>query len=190
MPAPVFIVRNLETLRIIADPLRMQILELLTQGSLTVKALGQKLGLDSSRLYYHVNLLETQGLIQVAAQEVVSGIIQKHYQATATRLELDPDLLSLTTEPAKTLDSLVIAALDATRSDILRSVERMTHDGARPNLSIARAVSYLSPDEIESFSQRLAALMEEFKEANSPKVGDAFALTLAFYRTRYFDQEE
>ena len=54
-----FHIADLETLRAIADPLRVQIMELLEGGqALTVKQVAEKLGLAPSKLYYHFGALE------------------------------------------------------------------------------------------------------------------------------------
>ncbi|MGB7093974.1 MAG: winged helix-turn-helix domain-containing protein, partial [Anaerolineales bacterium] len=63
-PAPVMMVKDLETLKILADPLRNQILEILAPEKLTINQMAEKLGLAPSKLYYHINLLEKYGLIQ------------------------------------------------------------------------------------------------------------------------------
>jgi DNA-binding transcriptional ArsR family regulator len=55
----------------IADPLRNQIFESLILQPPTVRQIAEKLGLSPKRLYYHVRLLETHGLIQVVETRVV-----------------------------------------------------------------------------------------------------------------------
>ena len=75
-------ITDLESLKVLADPLRLSILEYLMKPS-TVKRIAEKLGKPPTKLYYHFNLLEQHGLIQLVDTRVVSGIIEKHYQATA-----------------------------------------------------------------------------------------------------------
>ena len=62
-PAPVLMVNDLETLKILADLLRNQILEILAPEKLTINQMTEKLGLTPSKLYYHINLLEKYGFI-------------------------------------------------------------------------------------------------------------------------------
>ncbi|MBX6342634.1 MAG: helix-turn-helix transcriptional regulator [Thermomicrobiaceae bacterium] len=82
----VFVIRDLETLRAVSDPLRLRLFELLRGGPRTVKQLAAALDLPPTRLYYHVGQLEAHGLVRVVDTRVVSGIIEKRYQATAQRL--------------------------------------------------------------------------------------------------------
>lgn len=85
MPAPAdqLTITNLETLKVTADPLRMRVVELLRQAPATVKELAAALRVAPKSLYYHVNLLDKHGLIRVVDTRLVSGILEKRYQATA-----------------------------------------------------------------------------------------------------------
>jgi DNA-binding transcriptional ArsR family regulator len=90
-------ISDLETLKVIGDPLRMQILERIgltsDSGELTtVKQLSEDLQLPPTKLYYHIKLLEKHDLIQVAETRLISGIIEKHYQIRARRIRVDLDI--------------------------------------------------------------------------------------------------
>src|SRR5688572_10061938 len=82
----VLIVTDLETLKLISDPLRLRMLELLRGEPRTVKELARALGVAPTKLYYHVKLLLERELIRVAETRIVSGITEKRYQVTAARL--------------------------------------------------------------------------------------------------------
>ena len=74
-PGPeIRVVRNPETLRLIADPLRLRLLELLRREPRTVTELAELLEMPRTNLYYHIGLLEKHDLVQVAESRVVSGI--------------------------------------------------------------------------------------------------------------------
>ena len=78
---------DVETLRAMADPTRMQILTALMtpkHGELPVmsaKDLAAALGESQTKLYRHIRQLEGVGLIRVAATRMVSGIQEQRYQA-------------------------------------------------------------------------------------------------------------
>src|SRR4026208_51386 len=91
----VLTIDNLETLRLLTDPLRMRVMSALadrTDAPSTVKQLAAQLEARPPRLYYHVNLLEEHGLIKVASSRVVSGIIEKSYIPAARSINVDPEL--------------------------------------------------------------------------------------------------
>jgi len=68
----VFIINDLETLKVVADPVRNQILEVLEKKPQNVKEVADKLGLAPSKLYYHFNMLEKVGLIKVVESRQVA----------------------------------------------------------------------------------------------------------------------
>jgi DNA-binding transcriptional ArsR family regulator len=71
-----FVIKDYDTLKAIADPLRAQIVELLINDPLTVSQVAQRLGLAPSKLYYHFGLLEKIGLIAVVETRMVANIME------------------------------------------------------------------------------------------------------------------
>jgi DNA-binding transcriptional ArsR family regulator len=63
-----------ETLKVIADSLRLQILRQLKQPK-TVKEVGLSLEISPTKLYYHFSQLEKHELIRVVDTRLVSGIV-------------------------------------------------------------------------------------------------------------------
>jgi len=169
-PIEVFVITDLETLGVVADPLRLRILELLRGDPQTVKHLHEVLHIGISKLYYHVRLLEQHRLIAVRKTQMVNGILEKHYQATAYKLSVDHALFSSSpaTAPDTTgLDVFLSAVLDETRKDIQHSVQEGLIDLAEDaplerQLSLGRCWARLSPSQAQQFRERLDALMEEF----------------------------
>ena len=58
----ILIVTELATLRVVSDPFRLRLFELLRDRPRTVKDLAAAVEAPITRLYYHVNLLEQHGL--------------------------------------------------------------------------------------------------------------------------------
>ncbi len=185
----VFVIGDLETLKVVADPLRLQILEGLRGSPRTVKDLAADLGLSATRLYYHVNLLEQHGLISVTDTRLVSGIIEKHYQTTADRLTVDRALLGpdrpLQDEGIEVLLSVI---LDEARGEIRRSIREGWIDvGDDPmraeDLVLGRHWLRLTPDQVRDYLDRFKQLQIEFDEIAAGNGGDAqvYELLLGFY---------
>src|SRR5690606_22394627 len=118
-----FTITDFETLKIVADPLRAQIFELLIQAPGTVRQVAEKLGQSASKLYYHLGLLEKAGLIRVVETRMVANMVEKQYQATAQNSEVDRGLLTFATDAGKEhINTVLASTLDHTRDDILRSL--------------------------------------------------------------------
>lgn len=193
-PDDELLIDDLETLKIISDPLRIQILELLLEPK-TVKQIASVIGIPPTKLYYHVNLLEKHGVIRVVETNIVSGIIEKTYQIVAFSIRPAQSLFSLSVpESIESLDHVLSSVFDRTREDIMRSVQARVIDASLPEdqqrgshkLHITRVLARLSPDRAESFYERLAALVEDFDEeghgADEKNTGN-YTLVIVMYPT-------
>jgi DNA-binding transcriptional ArsR family regulator len=192
-----FHVGDLETLRAISDPLRVQVLELLESQSLTVKQVAEKLGLAPSKLYYHVGALEKLGLIEVAETRMVANMLEKTYTSAAHSLDVDPTLFKFSKEgDNEPINILLSTTIDATREDMIRSLQARQFqliEGAQDQprrMIINRVVSAVSEKRISEFQERLVKLITEFEaeDAKSKSADQPYALTVAFYPSYYFDK--
>lgn len=170
-PAEEIIIHDLETLRVLADPLRLSIIEYLAKPG-TVKRIAEKLGKPPTKLYYHFNLLEKHELITLVDTRVVSGIIEKHYQASARIYRLKRGLLSPgNSEPGQELDLTLSSMFEDTRNDIAESIRagviRMGEDAPdHERLMFSGANLMLTDDQTQDFMKRLWALIREFQAVN------------------------
>ncbi|MFN8372953.1 MAG: helix-turn-helix domain-containing protein [Anaerolineae bacterium] len=169
-----FIIRDLETLKVVADSLRMQILDLLREKPLTVKQLAADLDITPTKLYYHINLMEKHGLIRVVDTRLVSGILEKRYQAAARFYRFDHHLLMPSANTGEAgLDMMLSTVMDDVKADIKKSmregvieIEREEgSDQTNPrHLLISRIISRLNQEQAVEFYERLEELVKEFAE--------------------------
>lgn len=199
-PQGEYLITDFETLKVVADPLRGQIFELLVQDTHTVAQAAEKLGLGASKLYYHFGLLEKVGLIQVVGTRQVRNMVEKDYRAVYDTIDVAPGLLNFsTTEGQEHLQTVLAATLDTTRDDILRSVQARILDlerGAAPvsrRLMLTRETSRISPARAEAFYEKLAALIKEFSAAENEADTDErfpYALSVALYPNFYYREPD
>lgn len=187
-PAPEFTITSLETLKVFSDPLRQQIIETLLDGSKTVKQIAAELELAPTKLYYHINLLEQHQLIAVTETRIVSGIIEKQYQASARRFLLERSLL--TPGQAGAVDTVIDAMIDPIRAEIQRGINSGLIDTSENapqtrKLRINRELSRLSEAEAEAFYARLQAVIDEFNSFSAAHENDddaqAYTLIIGIY---------
>jgi DNA-binding transcriptional ArsR family regulator len=192
-----FVVGDYDTLKVIADPLRTQVVELLIAEPLNVRQVAERLGLAPSKLYYHFGLLEKIGLIEVADTRLTKNIVEKTYRAAYGSVTVDPSLLNFGTDAGKeNIYTALMATLDATREDVLRSLQARAAalDQGAPKaprgVIISRQLSRMSEERAAEFRQRLEALMQAFDEADGDDARlTAYALGVAFYPSFYFRDE-
>jgi DNA-binding transcriptional ArsR family regulator len=78
------VIRDPEAAKLISDPMRRAILNLLRQKALTEAELADSLGLTDGTVNYHLRLLRNIGFVTVARTEPEEhGIIQKFYAPSA-----------------------------------------------------------------------------------------------------------
>jgi DNA-binding transcriptional ArsR family regulator len=188
-PEDVFLIDNLETLKVVADPLRLKILELLRGAPHTVKQLGAALHTPLKKLYYHVNLLEEHGLIRVASTRVVSGIIEKQYQVTAYRLSVDRALLTPDDAGGDSLDAFLSMILDHAKSEIKKSVRAGAIEVSEGKslqergLLLGRRWMRMSPARADEFLLRLKELEREFETPQPGEETLLYEILLGLYPT-------
>jgi DNA-binding transcriptional ArsR family regulator len=200
-PAPSLILTDLEAVKAIADPLRNQIIEVLSSGPLTINQVADKLGLSPSKLYYHFNLLENHGFLKVVDTSVHGNIIEKHYWITAYDYDIEKDLLNFnvtTADGKENVINMFLTTLDTTREDFVRSIEARAFSlehGAEPHprpVFNYRVICQISEERLEAFHEGLRALVKEFAEMDDPEAEDAhpWALTTVLYPSFYYDPLE
>ena len=192
-----FRIKDLETLRSLSDPLRVQIVEILAED-LTVKQVAERLGLAPSKLYYHFTTLEKLGLIEVAETRMVANMVEKVYRSSADILDVDPALFKSSREGEnETLHMAVTSTIDATRDDLLRSLQARQFqleqgaDEQPRRVILNRLVCRIPEERIQEFQDQLVTLLKEFEAENDTSARGAklqpYALTVAFYPSFYFE---
>lgn len=180
---------DLADLRLIADPLRAHLVEALVPRPATVKVLAAEFSQPPTRLYYHVNLLEKHGFIRVVHTAVVSGIIEKHYRATARQFRVDRSWLA-TGAAGDGLDAILAFVLDETRADIARSARAgrldLAQTAPQPRALLAkRGFGRFTPAQARRFYERVLGLLKDLAEWPDQGGREWYALALAFYPTHY-----
>jgi len=154
-------------LRVVAHPLRLQLLSLLTGSAMSAAEAARHLGQSQANVSYHLRRLHAAGLLEVAGQEVVRGgraVRYRHTSSSGSRLSaqdpaderalvaaLGAELSRRTAErapdaPGAFTDAEVWVE-DATWTQVLELLGRagaLLHEGARaPRAEGTRRVSAL-----------------------------------------------
>jgi DNA-binding transcriptional ArsR family regulator len=180
---------SLQSIRVLFHPHRLQIVELLEGEPRTVKQIASQLKIGPTRLYYHIKLLAEHGFIRVVKTRVVSGIIEKQYQATAHRFIVDRALYFVDGSRHGALDVLLSSIWDETKRDIKHSAKDgcidLSQKAPMPTaLMLRRELRRMPATRAQAFYARLTALFREFDCIDSDAYGAdvaLYALTLAFY---------
>lgn len=186
-------ITDLETLKVISAPLRVQILERIGLASevgqtTTVKQLSEDLDIPPTKLYYHINLLEKHGLIQIADTKVVSGIIEKYYQIAAKHIRADLDISKNATIDRDEGMALTLSSLRTMFDEAYTNVEKSLRHRLQENdaeeqettkMLTSQAMLQLSPEQAENFITEVNQLIDHYTEISNFD-GLVFGLTIVF----------
>lgn len=168
-PAAELVISDLETLKVLADPLRLSILEFLMRPS-TVKRIVEKINKPATKLYYHFNLLEKHGLIVLVDTRIVSGIIEKHYQAAARIYRVAKNLLAPgSDEFDEGLELTLNGVFTSTKQEILANIHDATIDMQEDapwhrRMTLSNQRFELTPKQYEKFHHALKGLIAEYSD--------------------------
>lgn len=176
-------------LRILADPVRSFVVYSLVARAKTVKELASELDCPPTRLYYHLDVLQKQGLVFVESRRIVSGIVEKHYRAAARDWVLDRASFGRGSGAgAGRLDALLAFVFDQSRVEIRRQVQTGAIDLARraPDrgaLMAYRNVLKLSDQQADRLYRRLLDFWMEYEAIarEPPAEGQFYAFAVTLY---------
>jgi DNA-binding transcriptional ArsR family regulator len=83
-----YTLKDLDQIRVLADPLRIRILEAFCEER-TTKQVADLLGEKPTKLYHHVDALERVGLIELSRTRQNRGTLEKYYLAVARTFQTD-----------------------------------------------------------------------------------------------------
>ena len=172
-------------MKVLADPLRIRILELFCEER-TTKQVAGILEQPPTRLYHHVSALERVGLIRLARTQQRRGALEKYYLAVARTFSADSRLFSSSTaaQAKEATGEVAAQMLENTAADLRVLIE---HGEGLEALDQECILSYLevraSPKELKAIRDKLMKVIKGTSRRGS-KAGAAsssYRLTVAFF---------
>jgi DNA-binding transcriptional ArsR family regulator len=151
--------RELQQLRVLAHPLRLQLLELFAAGPRTTKQAAEQLGESPTRLYHHVHALERAALVRLTSRRQVRGTVEKYYQATARRFEVDRGMLA-----GQRGARAVATSMFDLRGELAAALAARERAGGREPLA-ARTTLLLDDEQARALRSELIARVERIHAA-------------------------
>ena len=121
----IMVLTELEQIKVLADPLRIRILEELCEER-TTKQVAERLGEKPTKLYHHVDALERVGLIELTRTRQNRGTLEKYYLAVARAFRADPQAFAggeAQDDEKDALRSVVSTVMDSTTSEMMALID-------------------------------------------------------------------
>lgn len=180
-----FEVEDIHILEVINNPLRLRILNQLASEPKTVREVAERMEVPVTRLYYHLNLLEEAGVIEVVETRKSGARLQRVYRAIATRFQPGPELLSNVEDKRQLAEAAAGAVLDGARLDAVAGLLRHFGfmEGADPDEvpgNLGRTVVPMSREAAVELTERIGELMAEINEREDLD-GEEYAFSFVFF---------
>ena len=89
----VLVLRDLECIKAIAHPRRIDILKTFDKSPLSAKQLSQLLDEPHAKINYHIKTLYKVGILELVEEKIKSGIVEKYYYPSAKNIVIDKKVL-------------------------------------------------------------------------------------------------
>ena len=89
----VLVLRDLECIKAIAHPRRIDILKIFDEIPLSAKQLSQLLDEPHAKINYHIKTLYKVGILELVEEKIKSGIVEKYYYPSAKNIVIDKKVL-------------------------------------------------------------------------------------------------
>jgi hypothetical protein len=178
------VIDDLETFRIIDNPLRQRICHL-TRHPRSVKEIAATLRVPVTRLYYHVNLLESAGFIEVAEVRKSGAQLERVYRGRRGTIVPSAQFVEQIGDPAEAARVLAGALLDNTRAEVEAVMEKNLRNEEVFG-TVSRGVLQLPADVAAEFLVRIEDLADEMRAAareTESEDAEIYSFTYAFVPT-------
>jgi len=182
-----YTLKDLEQIKVLADPLRIRVLEAFCQER-TTKQVADLLGEKATKLYHHVDALERVGLISLSRTRQNRGTVEKYYLAVARTFRADSRAFQPRakgrSEKSAALRQMMSNIFDTTSAELAALLDQ--GQDAVKGIEEEGIVSFLeiraSRAELEEIRRKLQEIIQSLTEDDARSEGDGrYRLTLAYY---------
>ena len=154
-----------EEARALANPLRLRILRLCLDRSLTNEELAARLGRDAGTVLHHVRLLVATGFLAPDEERRgARGTVERPYRSTGKSWTLD----------VGDQESGMLAMVDAFRAELAE----ITGEDV---FTLSRLAVRLKPEARQAFADRIQELVTDLHDADDPE-GETYGMLVGLHR--------
>jgi DNA-binding transcriptional ArsR family regulator len=170
------IISTMEELKVISDPLRLQIIAVYREHGkpLTVKGCADILNEVPAKIHYHIKKLLSINILELDHVEVINGINAKFYRLIkkGLKLELEETNKDTMADSFKHISNVVISQLENFKIDFLNSANKAM-DEKDKNLQdigwLTNYTLYLTESEMDELKDLIFEKVSQFNKKDASK---------------------
>ena len=154
----VLVLRDLDCIKAIAHPRRVDILKKFNKEPLSAKQLSEILDEPHAKINYHIKTLYNVGILQLVEEKIKSGIVEKYYYPTANNIVISRKIIDYSLGQELDEDYVSISDFEDTIESFYDAAESGTLNGD----SILECDNVLlTEDEVSELRSTLKAKVDE-----------------------------
>ena len=173
-------ITDLEQVRLLADPFKLQLLQAFAEAPKTTKQVAAELGERITKLYRHVDALHDSGLLEVVEEKQKRGAIERTFCAVARRFEADQSLFA--DDAGHEVAEATREMLRVSEAEILDVLENRG-EGDEDQVIITRIRGRASPEKIAELRATLNEWLDSVADCDQSTADDGREIggLIAFY---------
>lgn len=152
------VLRDLDCVKAIAHPRRIDILNAFKSNPLSAKQLSEMLDEPHAKINYHIKTLYNVGILELVEEKIKSGIVEKYYYPTANNVVMSRKIIEYTLDPESEDGQVSISDFENTVENFYNAVDSDT-------LSLDNVLEYrdiqLTDSEIDELQKTMKAKVLE-----------------------------
>ena len=167
----IFVLRELEQLRAISHPYRVEVLESFShEEPRSAKQIAEKLGEPHAKVNYHIKNLLNVGILELIEERAKSGIIEKYYMPAARVIVIDKNFLNnIDEDMLHSLNQVSVSVFEKISADFYRAVENQV---SKTKYIRHHNDYYLTDEEARELMQKIDLKIKEYLKDKKEKDRD------------------
>ncbi|RDY26063.1 ArsR family transcriptional regulator [Romboutsia weinsteinii] len=166
----VLVLRDLECIKAIAHPRRIDILKTFNKEPLSAKQLSQLLDEPHAKINYHIKTLYKVGILELVEEKIKSGIVEKYYYPRAKNIVIGKTILDFSLDTDEEKKELCISKFSDLSEVFYRAAEE---DILESNNVIDYHNISLTHNEINELNEVMKLKLEEILNNREYRIDDS-----------------
>lgn len=182
----VLVLRDLECIKAIAHPRRIDILKTFNKSPLSAKQLSQLLDEPHAKINYHIKTLYKVGILELVEEKIKSGIVEKYYYPKAKHIVIGKNVIDFSLDDECDREELYISKFENISELFYQAAEE---DELENNNIIDYNNIYLNREELNELNETIESKLKEIL-SKKEKISEEAAYDLVILAVPLSKEEE